>query len=140
MIICFLDMTINIHFIFLAMMTASHSLMVATLLYSILLRLYKPSFRDNSINFAEKLKRSYMKQYIITIIFALCLASCSQHSKHWKTLTKAESLMVEKSDSALIIQREMDTTQLYSTEEMALYALLYTQTENKNYIDSKIRQ
>ena len=140
MIICFLDMTINIHFIFLAMMTASHSLMVATLLYSILLRLYKPSFRDNFINFAEKLKRSYMKQYIITIILALCLASCSQHSKHWETLTKAESLMVEKSDSALIIQREMDTTQLYSTEEMALYALLYTQTENKNYIDSKIRQ
>ena len=81
-----------------------------------------------------------MKQYIITIILALCLGSCGQHSKHWETLTKAESLMVEKSDSALIIQREMDTTQLYSTEEMALYALLYTQTENKNYIDSKIRQ
>ena len=65
------------------------------------------------------------------------MASCSHHSTYWKTLTKAESLMVEKSDSALIIQREMDTTQLRSTEEMALYALLYTQTEDKNYIDSK---
>lgn len=78
-----------------------------------------------------------MKQYIITIIFALCLASCSQHSKHWETLTKAESLMVEKPDSALIVLRGMDTTQLRSTEEMALYALLYTQAEDKNYIDSK---
>ena len=81
-----------------------------------------------------------MKQYIITFILALCMASCSHHSTHWKTLTKAESLLVEKSDSALLIQREMDTTQLYSTEEMALYALLYTQTGDKNYIDSKIRQ
>ena len=81
-----------------------------------------------------------MKQYIITIILVLCLGSCSHHSKHWETLVQVESLMVEKSDSVLIIQREMDTTQLYSTEEMALYALLYTQTEDKNYIDSKIRQ
>lgn len=78
-----------------------------------------------------------MKQYIITIILALCMASCSHHSTHWKTLTKAESLMVEKPDSALIILRGLDTTQLRSTEEMALYALLYTQAEDKNYIDSK---
>lgn len=78
-----------------------------------------------------------MKQYIITFILALCMASCSHHSTHWKTLTKAESLMVEKPDSALIILRGLDTTQLRSTEEMALYALLYTQAEDKNYIDSK---
>lgn len=81
-----------------------------------------------------------MKQYIITIILALCLGSCGQHSKHWETLAQVESYIEESPDSALIIQREMDTTQLYSTEEMALYALLYTQTEDKNYIDSKIRQ
>lgn len=78
-----------------------------------------------------------MKQYIITIILALCLSSCSHHSTHRETLTKAESLMVEKPDSALIILRGLDTTQLRSTEEMALYALLYTQAEDKNYIDSK---
>lgn len=78
-----------------------------------------------------------MKQYIITIIFALCLASCSQHSKHWETLTQIETFVEENPDSALIILRGLDTTQLRSTEEMALYALLYTQAEDKNYIDSK---
>ena len=45
--------------------------------------------------------------------------------------------MVEKPDSALIILRGLDTTQLRSTEEMALYALLYTQTEDKTILTRK---
>ena len=36
-----------------------------------------------------------MKQYIITIILALCLGSCGQHSKHWETLTQVESIKMK---------------------------------------------
>ena len=77
-----------------------------------------------------------MKQYIITIIFALCLASCSQHSKHWGTLAQVESFMEERPDSALTILQGIDTTQLHSSEDKALYDLLYTQAKDKNYIDT----
>ena len=34
-----------------------------------------------------------MKQYIITIILALCLAACKQYSKHWDTLNTIENQM-----------------------------------------------
>lgn len=59
-----------------------------------------------------------MKQYIITIIFALCLASCRQHSKHWGTLAQVESFMEERPDSALTILQGIDTTQLHSSEDI----------------------
>ena len=49
-----------------------------------------------------------MKQYIITIILALCLASCSQHSKHWETLTQVESYIEERPDSTLKFLQGID--------------------------------
>lgn len=49
-----------------------------------------------------------MKQYIITLILALCLASCSQHSKHWETLTQVESYIEESPDSAFNVLQGMD--------------------------------
>ena len=51
--------------------------------------------------------------------------------------------MVEHPDSALSVLQDIDTAMLQSVEDKALYALLYTQAEDKNYIDntddSKIR-
>ena len=42
-----------------------------------------------------------MKQYIITIILALCLGSCGQDSKHWEMLARVEPYIEESPDSAL---------------------------------------
>lgn len=64
------------------------------------------------------------------------MVACGQHSKHWETLTQVESFMEERPDSALTVLLGIDTTQLYSAEDKALYGLLYTQAEDKNYIDT----
>lgn len=76
-----------------------------------------------------------MKQYIITIILALCLASCSQHSKHWETLTQVESYIIERPDSALNILQRIDNEDLSGKEEKAKHALLLSMAMDKNYID-----
>ena len=84
-----------------------------------------------------------MKQYILLILLALCLTACNRHSEHWEALAQVESYIQERPDSALKVLQGMDTTQFNSAEDKALYALLYTQAEDKNYIDntddSKIR-
>ena len=76
-----------------------------------------------------------MKQYIITIILALCLASCSQHSKHWETLAQIESYIEESPDSALNVLQGMDKGELLGMEEKAKYALLMSIALDKNWVD-----
>lgn len=73
-----------------------------------------------------------MKQYIITIIFALCLASCSQHSKHWETLTQVEAFMEERPDSALSVLQGIEVDDLSGSEEKAKHALLLLMALDKN--------
>lgn len=75
-----------------------------------------------------------MKQYIIVIILALCLASCSQHSKHWETLTQVESFMEERPDTALAILQGIEVDDLSNKEEKAKYALLLSMALDKNEI------
>lgn len=76
-----------------------------------------------------------MKQYIITIILALCMASCSQHSKHWETLAQVESYIEERPDSALNVLKGLDKGELSGMEEKAKHALLLSMAMDKNYID-----
>ena len=76
-----------------------------------------------------------MKQYIIVIIFALCLASCKQHFKHWETLTQVESFIEERPDSALAVLQRIETEELSSKEEKAKHALLLSMALDKNFID-----
>ena len=76
-----------------------------------------------------------MKQYIITIILALCLGSCGQHSKHWETLAQVESYIEERPDSALNVLQGMDKGELSGMEEKAKHALLLSMAMDKNYID-----
>ena len=73
-----------------------------------------------------------MKQYIITIIFALCLASCSQHSKHWETLTQIETFVEENPDSALSVLQGIEVDDLSGSEEKAKHALLLLMALDKN--------
>ncbi|MBO5074366.1 MAG: hypothetical protein J6C35_03530 [Bacteroidales bacterium] len=76
-----------------------------------------------------------MKQYIIVIILALCLASCGQHSKHWETLTQVESFMEERPDSVLAVLQGIEIGDLSSKEEKAKHALLLSMALDKNVID-----
>lgn len=76
-----------------------------------------------------------MKQYIITIILALCLGSCSQHSRHWETLAQIESYIEERPDSVLKVLQGMDKGELSGMEEKAKHALLLSMAMDKNYID-----
>ena len=76
-----------------------------------------------------------MKQYIIVIILALCLVSCSHHSKHWETLAQVESYIEERPDSALTVLQGMDKGELSGMEEKAKHALLLSMAMDKNYID-----
>ena len=76
-----------------------------------------------------------MKQYIAFILLALCMVACSQHSKHWETLTQVESFMEERPDSALIVLQGIDIEELAGKEEKAKHALLLSMALDKNYID-----
>lgn len=76
-----------------------------------------------------------MKQYIITIILALCLGSCGQHSKHWETLTQVESFIEERPDSALAVLQGIEIGDLSSKEEKAKHALLLSMALYNNFIE-----
>lgn len=76
-----------------------------------------------------------MKQYIIVIILALCLVSCSHRSKHWETLAQVESYIEERPDSALTVLEGMNKGELSGMEEKAKHALLLSMAMDKNYID-----
>ena len=73
-----------------------------------------------------------MKQYIIVIILALCLVSCSHHSKHWETLVQVESYIEEIPDSALSVLQGIEVDDLSGSEEKAKHALLLLMALDKN--------
>ena len=73
-----------------------------------------------------------MKQYIIVIILALCLVSCSHHSKHWETLTHIEAFVEENPDSALSVLQCIEVDDLSGSEEKAKHALLLLMALDKN--------
>ena len=73
-----------------------------------------------------------MKQYIIVIILALCLVSCSHHSKHWETLTQIEAFVEENPDSALSVLQCIEVDDLSGSEEKAKHALLLLKALDKN--------
>ena len=80
----------------------------------------------------QKNYAKYMKQYIIVIISALCLASCSHHSKHWETLTQIEAFVEENPDSALSVLQCIEVDDLSGSEEKAKHALLLLMALDKN--------
>lgn len=78
-----------------------------------------------------------MKLYIIVVILALGLTSCSQRSKHCETLMQVASFMEESPDSALSILQEIDLS-----DEQGLMLMYYTQgriqCKNEDYPASLI--
>ncbi len=69
------------------------------------------------------------------LLLAFTLLGCNKHTGTEALLSKAEIQMDEHPDSALLLLQELDTKQLTSTNEKALYALLYSQALYKNFID-----
>ena len=73
-------------------------------------------------------------QIIILVAVAFVTSSCENATIN-EQMDKAECLMNEKPDSALIILRNIDKTIELSESQNARYALLYSQALDKNYID-----
>ncbi len=73
--------------------------------------------------------------YSTLIVLFIILTGCSRNPETRSTLDKAEQIMHNKPDSALIILENINKSLLSSTKEQAFYALLLTQAQDKNYID-----
>ena len=90
----------------------------------------------------------YVRRIVVALLSLVCFVACKgreggEMSETRKLLNDVQTYMMERPDSALAVLEGMDTTLLKSAEEKAIYALLYTQAEDKNHIDrsddSKIR-
>jgi len=73
-------------------------------------------------------------QIIILVAVAFAISSCEDATIN-EQMDKAECLMNEKPDSALILLKNVDKTIELSEFQNARYALLYSQALDKNYID-----
>ena len=73
-------------------------------------------------------------QIIILVAVAFVTSSCENATIN-EQMDKAECLMNEKPDSALIILKSLDKSNSLSEVQNARYALLYSQALDKNYID-----
>ena len=78
-----------------------------------------------------------MKTHILlSLIFLFgILSGCAEHSSLQDTLDKAETIMEEHPDSAYTLLQTIDSDALRTRGGRARYALLYTQAQDKNYID-----
>lgn len=77
-----------------------------------------------------------MNHLLSALIFVICLVSCNRHSVHWDILSRVESYIEERPDSALAVLEEINPLELSDKEEKAKHALLYSMALDKNYIDT----
>ena len=71
----------------------------------------------------------------MAVSLASALGGCAHSSRTDKELERAEQLMTERPDSSLIILRDIEPGQLGSDRERAMYGLLLTMAEDKNWLD-----
>ena len=71
----------------------------------------------------------------ITIVISLLLLTGCKTANS-EQLAIAEKIMFSKPDSALKILQNIDTTTITTAKEQALYALLTTQAQDKNNINT----
>ena len=73
------------------------------------------------------------------LLVLACLCACNQHDmsvlKVSPTLSRAEALMTQAPDSALMLLEDLSKGALRGRENRAHFALLYSQALDKNYID-----
>ena len=71
--------------------------------------------------------------YILTLVLLAAVSCAPSHEQ--ATLATAEAVMQQRPDSALALLQALDSRQLESDDDRALYALLLSQAYDKNYID-----
>lgn len=71
--------------------------------------------------------------FIVTVIFTLCARCSPKQADVW--LAESERLMKKAPDSAFTLLKEIPRNTLRTREQQALFALLYSQALDKNYID-----
>ena len=74
--------------------------------------------------------------HLLCAIGVLVVCACDGNNEVRETLQRAESLMEDRPDSSLQIIKDIDTLSLKSLKDIALYSLLRTQAEDKNYKDT----
>ena len=73
---------------------------------------------------------------LFTLLLLLTLSACKNQQVE-AMLDLAESVMQERPVEALSVLRTIDATQLHARSQEARYAMLYTQAQYKNYIDTR---
>ena len=76
-----------------------------------------------------------MKQILPICLFLLLMTGCKERPEVSATLDRAEELMESAPDSALTLLQTLDTETFLKRSTHARHALLYTQAQDKNYID-----
>lgn len=74
--------------------------------------------------------------YPLLILLIVCIAACSRRDTYYtEMLTQADEIMESRPDSALMLLKNVDASQL-ALDERARYALLMSMALDKNYIDT----
>ena len=80
-----------------------------------------------------------MKTKILTLLISLSLLACCERENKpanvRSTLSRAEAMMTQAPDSALMLLEDLSKGALRGRENRAHFALLYSQALDKNYID-----
>lgn len=76
-----------------------------------------------------------MRNILCFIVVFIVVAGCSEDKALRHRLEQAEALMDSRPDSSLVLLDSINPDMLGSDENRALYALLYSQARDKNYID-----
>ena len=79
------------------------------------------------------MKRTHHLYYLLLTL--LLLAGCNDPKHVTDTLTRAEALMNERPDSAWAVLNTLSPDEMGQNRTRALYALLYTQAQDKTYRD-----
>ena len=72
---------------------------------------------------------------LLAVSLASALEGCAHSSRTDKELERAEQLMTERPDSSLILLKDIEPGQLGNDRERAMYGLLLTMAEDKNWLD-----
>lgn len=76
-----------------------------------------------------------MRRFFSLFVLFVVLSSCENHIAI-EAITKANELLQEKPDSALMIIRQLDTNTIHSAKWKARYALTKATALDKNFIDT----
>ena len=73
--------------------------------------------------------------YVIFLSLAFCLIACRQYPHIQPLLQEAETLMVSRPDSSLILVESIPAPDNLSEDDEATWCLLMTQARDKNYVE-----